>query len=548
MQDKLQLTMQYVCNGQVINYKEGDSNIKIVKTVTDNGLKILLKPQKSIRVKKIALECAYDYKEDTLFYANGFQSWTDTKEFSSGEVMPRLGWIKGIFKLIGLDMSGDYRFTRYSKKSGFFHAFTYCYFRNKDNYELIGSLDERTGYTILYADFSKKNFVIEKDLEGIEISDSYTAFDLFFDKGEYNAVFDNYFNAMGIKAITNEQMRGYTSWYNYYQNISEKDVLRDLESLKKYNDKTNVFQIDDGYQTAVGDWLSVDTNKFPSGTMKTVADKIHSYGLKAGIWLAPFICERKSEIFKKHKDWLLRDKKGRIKCLGLNWSSYYGLDIYNPEVRAYIKSVFDTVFNVWGYDMVKLDFLFGAGVEPIYNKTRGEVMCDGVDFIRECCGDKLVLGCGVPLGPCFGKFEYMRIGSDMALDWYNKRIIPTHREDVSTINAINNSIFRRHLNGRAFLNDPDVFLLRDYNIRFNLEEQRLLSKIIKVFGSVIFTSDDVGRYKKEQEEILLDTFQKDNIEIIDVVVEGSIYTVNYKQNGEDKLLKFDINCGKAISI
>lgn len=53
----------------------------------------------------------------------------------------------------------------------------------------------------------------------------------------------------------------------------------------------NTFQVDDGYQTAVGDWLSVDSKKFPFG-MRRVADAVHQRGLKAGLWLAPLQYKR----------------------------------------------------------------------------------------------------------------------------------------------------------------------------------------------------------------------------------------------------------------
>ena len=58
---------------------------------------------------------------------------------------------------------------------------------------------------------------------------------------------------------------GYTTWYNYYPNINEKIVTDDLEALSKVDADIDIFQIDDGYQTNVGDWLSVDQKKFPCG-------------------------------------------------------------------------------------------------------------------------------------------------------------------------------------------------------------------------------------------------------------------------------------------
>ena len=66
----------------------------------------------------------------------------------------------------------------------------------------------------------------------------------------------------------------------------------------------------------------------------------------------------------------------------------------NEEVRAYIKKVFDTVLNEWGFDLVKLDFLYAAAIEPLNGNCRAKVMYDAMDLLRECVGDKLILGVG----------------------------------------------------------------------------------------------------------------------------------------------------------
>ena len=168
----------------------------------------------------------------------------------------------------------------------------------------------------------------------------------------------------------------------------------------------------------------------------------------AGLWLAPFAATPKSYIYNKHKDWFVKNKNGKIPFASHNWGGFYALDIYNNEVRQYLKEVFDTVLNVWGYDMVKLDFLYACCIIPFNGKSRGEIMCDAMDLIRELCGDKLILGCGVPLAPAFGKVDFCRIGADMALSWGKK---PFSREDVSTKHALLNTIFRRELDGLSLI-------------------------------------------------------------------------------------------------
>ena len=230
-----------------------------------------------------------------------------------------------------------------------------------------------------------------------------------------------------------------------------------------------------------------------------MADAIHSKGYKAGIWLAPFVCETNSKIFKEKKHWILKDCHGELVLGGSNWSRFYALDIDNPEVREYIKHVFSVVLDDWGYDMVKLDFLYAVCLVPSKTKTRGQIMTEAMEFLRECVGDKLILGCGVPLGPSFGLVDYCRIGCDVGLDWDDNMLMRMlHRERISTFNAIGNAIGRRHLDGRAFWNDPDVFLLRDENIMLSKTQRQTLSTVNHIFGSLIFTSDNIEKYDPQK--------------------------------------------------
>lgn len=176
--------------------------------------------------------------------------------------------------------------------------------------------------------------IVEKDLEGLTLKagKTYEVMNLFYCLDEYDAAFDKYFRTANIPTPRIKQKIGYTSWYNYYNKISNDIIKRDLESIANSSIKLDIFQVDDGYQTAVGDWLSVDTVKFPQG-MAQVAEDIHSKDMLAGIWLAPFNAQRSSKIAHEHKDWLINDSKGYHILAGMNWGGYYTLDFYNPEVR-----------------------------------------------------------------------------------------------------------------------------------------------------------------------------------------------------------------------
>ena len=115
----------------------------------------------------------------------------------------------------------------------------------------------------------------------------------------------------------------------------------------KFDADVDIFQIDDGYQTATGDWLSIDFKKFPHG-MKAEADAIHKKGMLAGLWLAPFGAQFTSNILKTHPEWFIKDQKGKLVKCGPNWGGFCALDIEIPEVRDYIKHFFNRIYSFFG--------------------------------------------------------------------------------------------------------------------------------------------------------------------------------------------------------
>ena len=526
-----------------------------VITVNDeSGVKLTLIPSRPITLISASLEFWHEYEKNEKFFVNGYQSWTTSGEMSAEDIYRGTTPLAGVTKYTK-DMaitSGDYAFTRYEPRPGFFHSFTYTYLRRGDEFELFGSLSERNGYTVFYSDMEKHIFSVEKDVEGLTISEPYEMFDIVRVVGGYDEVFEKYFAAMNLPAKKRiDRLTGYTSWYNYFQKIDENIILRDLKGLSRARESVNIFQIDDGYEPFVGDWLDYNGKDFPNG-MKTIADAVHREGYLAGIWLAPFNVQRgKSRILKEHPDWLIRNPDGKPQLGCVAWGGAYTLDIYNPEVREHLKKVFDNVLDDWGYDMVKLDFLYSQCRTPRDNKTRGTIMCEAMDFLRECVGDKLILGCGVPLGPAFGVVDACRISCDVDLSYggkfYNSMSI--NNELPSAQNAINNSMFRRHLNGRAFLNDPDVFFLRDHNLTFTWEQKLLLAKINNLFGRVLFVSDDAGEYSEAELEVLKETFRESDAKILDVKCVGARadgnYEIKFIENGEEKLLYFNLFTGAS---
>ena len=461
-------------------------------------LRVDLNAMADIQMEACRLEGACLLDPSDRIFCNGFQSWTDSRSFLPGESMAKL---RMIGRVLRLHRFGDAHFYPYDGRPGRLHGHTYTFVsRDKENISLVGSVSESRGYTLFVFDAAKERICIEKDCRGMQFQGGCRIFDLLLLSGPPGQVFDRYFGLMDRACQPGSPRSGWTSWYLHYTKISERVILDNLSAMSSRHIPLDIFQIDDGFQQAVGDWLAIKP-AFPRG-MAPVAGAIRDAGYSAGLWLAPFVCEKRSELFARHPEWLLCGDDGQPVPAGWNpaWSgTFYALDLYNTAFRQYLEDVFLTVLDRWGFDMVKLDFLYAAAMVPRGGKSRGEVMADAMGFLRRCVGERLLLGCGVPLGAAFGQTDYCRIGADVAPVWEDWRLkFLRYRERVSTINSLTSTMGRCHLDGRAFGNDPDVFVLRSHDNRLTPDQRHTLFLLNNLFGSLVFTSDDISRYDDRQ--------------------------------------------------
>lgn len=543
------LTLAYSVNGERRVTSSSDENIAVDCVVSDGRFTAKIAPTGKVRLISAEFSAPYAMRDDEVFFGAGYQSWTVSSEYYARDRQKGLLFPVNLFafarKISGA--SGDYSFTKYGKN--LFHSHGYTYFRRGDEMEFFGSVDESRAFTVFYNDVKNGVFTISKDVEGMDVTTECTLFDIVRYVGGYDEVFDKYAAAYVFKRKSNiPDLAGYTSWYNYFQNIDENVILRDLNGMAKIaGDRANIFQIDDGYESRVGDWFDVDKKKFPHG-MKYIADSIHSKGYIAGLWVAPFAAEYKSRIAEEHPDWLLRDEKGKKVIGGVAWKGFYVLDTEKPEVRDYVRRVFATVFDEWGYDMVKLDFLYAACIVPRNGKSRGQLMHEAMTLLRECVGDKYLLGCGVPMTSSFGFVDACRTGCDVELSFKDRYYVRcTNQEIISAVHAVNNTVFRRHLNKRFFLNDPDVFFLRDGGAKpavYTMAQKKLLAKVNNMFGSVLFVSDNAAEYDAEKTAVLLEAFRPFGGKITRAYkTSADSYRVDYELDGDKRVFEFEMKNG-----
>lgn len=544
--NNLRFKITYFYQGmKIVSKLSENEHYKMEYELGDNFFRAKIVPKTEITLYRADAVFDYIYPDFSKFFGNGYQAWTTSREYSAGEMMQDIMPIAAGKLRNVAGISADTRFVEFPKLAGEFYSHTYTYIKDGNSFDFIGSLTEKQGFTVIYADMNNNTLTISKDVEGVTIADNYELFDMVMFKGSYDDAFDKYFNAMGLDKPKINHMSGYTSWYNYFQKIDENIIIRDLNALDRYKDSVSIFQVDDGYETFVGDWLDHNPAKFPKG-MKYIADEVHGKGYNAGIWLAPFNLQIKSRTYKEHPDWVIQEN-GRPQLGVFGWGGAYTMDIYNPQAREYMKHFFHVILNDWGYDMVKLDFLYSQCLIPRNNKSRGTIMVEAMQFLRECCGDKLILGCGVPLGAAFGYVDACRISCDVDLKYtgkfYNK--LKVNNEIPSAQNAINNAVFRRHLNGRAFCNDPDVFFLRYSNLDFTNDQKLLLAGINHLFGGVLFVSDNAQEYKPNDVANAFKFFSKPDVKIISADQNGNDFIIECVLDGKPQTVEFNIKTGES---
>ena len=159
------------------------------------------------------------------------------------------------------------------------------------------------------------------------------------------------------------------SWEASYFTVSEEKILSLAEIAKDCGIDTVV--LDDGWfrpndGQGLGDWYT-DKTKFPSG-IKGLSEKIHSMGLKFGIWLEPEMVNEQSELYKNHPEYILSTSK-----LPLISRKQYVLDLSRDEVVNLIADRISEELQDVQIDYIKWDFNRYVSEAGSYVTAQGEV-------------------------------------------------------------------------------------------------------------------------------------------------------------------------------
>lgn len=150
-----------------------------------------------------------------------------------------------------------------------------------------------------------------------------------------------------LKNGTGDRMTLLNNWESTGFDFNQGSLADVMKEAKKLG--VDMFLLDDGWfankyprnndKAGLGDW-EPNHSKLPDG-IKGLTNAADEAGVKFGIWIEPEMVNPKSELFKKHPDWVIM-QPGR--------DTYYYrnqlvLDLANPKVQDYVFSVIDNILK-----------------------------------------------------------------------------------------------------------------------------------------------------------------------------------------------------------
>ena len=166
-------------------------------------------------------------------------------------------------------------------------------------------------------------------------------------KGQASRNFHDWARRYQVKDGNETRMTLLNNWEATYFDFNEDKLIGLIGEAKHLG--VDMFLLDDGWfankyprssdHQGLGDWTET-ADKLPNGIGRLTAEA-QKQGVKFGIWIEPEMVNPKSELYEKHKDWVIHLP---------NRDEYYFrnqmvLDLSNPAVQDHVFGVVDQLMT-----------------------------------------------------------------------------------------------------------------------------------------------------------------------------------------------------------
>ena len=476
MLELLNVKFSYRADGRTfsISTKRSVSNRRTALDISTDGdiFTAKLRSNSPVEIIRLSAEFAYDFHNDDRIFLNGYQSATPSRELSVKSIM---------YSPLRRDrqnrMCGDYGFTSYPHEKGALHGFTYGYINSPGEFTFIGSLAEKSGFTLIGTRTQYNKVIVEKDCKGLIIDGEYEGLRLFIAEVLPDEGFERYAEHLGVMPMTDKKIKACP--ISLTEESTADSIAADIERC------SNESYVPDAVCIG-GDSVSLSDD-----ILSLAAEKIKNSGYIPGISFAPFICRSDSEIYAEHPECVLHDKDGAPVTAGK--STEYIFNIYNEDAREYIRNRIEKYTKNFGFSFLRLEKLYTACVCPGKHRTRGSVMADAADLLRKSASEAFILACDVPLASVFGIADYCCINSGKAVRLDD--ISPLQRK-IIVRNDLLSAVYRRQLSGRMFINDTGAVSFASREL--TNEQKKNISMINVLAGGVTFITEQVSALSADE--------------------------------------------------
>ena len=134
----------------------------------------------------------------------------------------------------------------------------------------------------------------------------------------------------------NQERNKYFKGMKYLDSMYLEHILKEIDIA--YRMGIDVFVIDTGWYNKTGDWI-VNPERFPDG-LRTVKQKLDSYGMKLGLWFNPIVAAKTSAIYLSHPEYVMR-KDGKENFWGSIWETEesYGMCLVSEYSDYFIEKL-----------------------------------------------------------------------------------------------------------------------------------------------------------------------------------------------------------------